>query len=272
MPNIPLQKKTGMPLIGLGTWKLNGKECEQVLHTALELGYRHIDTADTYQNHLAIGQVIKSCPQREQLFLTTKLSIDSLLPHQVEAAVPRFLEDLHVNYLDLLLIHWPNPNVSLDQTLLAMQAFQKQGIVRKIGVSNFVRSHFECLASYRFPIAVNQIEMHPYLQRRPLVHYCRQHEISLTAYRPLAKGAFEQNEILKAIGAKYKKTASQVALNWLVQQDIVVIPKAASAKHLKDNLALFDFELSAEDRQQIAQLESGRRFCNPADLPVCEDE
>lgn len=258
-----------IPLIGLGTWKLRGEECEMTVRSALELGYRHVDTADLYYNHMDIARAIESYP-REQLFITSKLYIHDLLPDRVNAAVPRFLDELKVDYLDLLLIHWPDPNVRMEETLVAMQAFQTQKMVRFIGVSNFVRSHLEAL--HQFPLAVNQIEMHPYLQRKTLVAFCQQKGIALTAYRPLAKGALESNETLQKIGVKYGKTPSQIALKWLVQQGISVIPKASSLKHLKDNLAIFDFILDEQDRQEIDQLDRGQRFCAPDGLPVYEDE
>lgn len=259
-----------MPLIGLGTWKLYAEECKSTVKTALELGYRHIDTADEYQNHEAIGKAIKSFP-RNELYLTTKVAVHDLLPSQVEAAVPRFLKELQTDYIDLLLIHWPNPNVDLVETLKTMVSFQKQGLVRSIGISNFVRFHLEMLAPYQFPILTNQIELHPYLQRRSLVALCKKMGITVTAYRPLAKGAFEQDPILQEIGKFYGKSASQVALRWLIEQDIAAIPKAASLQHMKDNLDIFDFKLSPSEMLQIEKLDQGKRFCAPAGMPLFED-
>ena len=268
--SIPKQKSTGIPLIGLGTWQLNGLECVDTIQKALELGYRHIDTADIYQNHSEVGRGIKSGP-REEIFLATKLYMNDLLPKKIEAAIPRFLEELDVSYIDLLLIHWPNPEVRLEETLEAMVAFQKKKIVRFIGISNFVRSHLIALAPYKFPVLVNQIELHPYMQRKTLVAECQKFGIGVTAYRPVAKGAFEQDPVLKKIGIKHGKTPSQIALRWILQQDISAIPKASSQQHLKDNISVFDFSLNDEEIKQISQLEEGRRFCNPAGLPIYED-
>jgi 2,5-diketo-D-gluconate reductase B len=270
MIKIPQQQKTGIPLLGLGTWNLKGEECEKTVKAALELGYRHIDTADLYQNHEDVGRAISPWP-REELFLVTKIGMEDLLPDQVHTTVPRFLKELNTSYLDLLMIHWPNPAVDLSKTLAAMLAFKDRGIVRNIGISNFVRFHLEELAPYHFPIVTNQIELHPYLQRKELVADCKKHGISLTAYRPLGKGALATDPILSSIGAKYNKTASQVALRWLVQQDIVVIPKAANPRHLKENMEIFDFKLSEEEMQEIAQLDQNKRFCNPSNFPVFED-
>lgn len=259
-----------LPSIGLGTWKLTGKECEKIVHQALELGYRHIDTADMYGNHRAVGSAIKSFP-REQLFLASKISPTELLPSQVYQAVPRFLEELQVSYLDLLLIHWPNADVNMVDTLKAMVSLQEKGMIRYIGVSNFVRFHLKELEPYHFPIVTDQIEMHPYLQRRPLVETCKRMGIEVTAYRPLAKGAFEQDATMQKIGKKYGKTPSQVALKWLIQQDIAVIPKAANLQHLKDNIDIFDFNLDDDDMRKIDDLDSGKRYCSPDGVPIYED-
>ena len=259
-----------IPPIGLGTWKLYGKECETIVRQALELGYRHIDTADIYQNHQDIARAIKSWP-REQLFITTKLFVNDLTPARVPVAVQRFLKELNVNYVDLLLIHWPNPEVNLVDTLKAVLSMKEQGLTRFIGLSNFVRFHLELLAPYKFPIFTNQIELHPYLQRKLLEQECKNFGIEVTAYRPLAKGAFETDPILLKIGKKYGKSPSQVALRWILQQDMVAIPKASSVQHLKDNINIFNFSLNDMDMQEINRLDAGQRFCAPEGLPVYDD-
>lgn len=259
-----------LPSIGLGTWKLNGEECVRVINQAFELGYRHVDTADGYGNHKYIGKAIASIP-REQIFLTTKVSMRDLLPFQITAAANRFLDELKVDYLDLLLIHWPNPDVNLTESLDRMCELKDQGIIRSIGVSNFVRSHLDSVKSSKFPIATNQIEMHPYLQRKILAQACNDMGIHITAYRPLAKGAFEEDSIMQNIGRKYGKTPSQVALRWLIQQGISVIPKAADIQHLKQNIDVFDFNLTPGDMLQIAELDRGKRYCTPEGLPIFED-
>ena len=259
-----------MPKIGLGTWKLRGDECERVVRQALELGYRHIDTADAYENHRAIGRALDPS-LRDQVFLTSKLWMNDLEPANVDRAVSRFLEELNVDYLDLLLIHWPNPEANLTETLQEMLELKKKGLIRFIGVSNFVRFHLDELAPYHFPVLTNQIELHPYLQRKLLVQKCKEMGISITAYRPLAKGAFEDDPVLQKIGKKYGKTASQIVLRWLVQQDFYAIPKAASLQHLKDNLNIFDFSLTDAEMEIINGLDAGRRYCSPDGAPIFED-
>lgn len=249
-----------MPLIGLGTWKLYNTECEKTVALALDLGYRHIDTADCYENHEAIGNAIHSF-ERKELFITSKIWHTDLDPKKILSLVPAFLKQLKTDYIDLLLIHWPPLNLEdVAPALDAMLTFKETGAVHHIGVSNFVRKHLPVLE--RYPIFTNQIEMHPYLQRRDLVSAYKKQGISITAYRPLAKGAFTQDPILQKIGAAHGKTASQVALRWLVQQQFTVIPKAGGINHLKENLEIFDFSLTAEEMNLIASLDQGKRYCN----------
>ncbi|MBI2742400.1 MAG: aldo/keto reductase [Chlamydiales bacterium] len=267
---VPLQKRSRIPLVGLGTWQLSGRECEKVVEQALEVGYRHIDTADAYENHKAVGKAIRSFP-RKDLFLTSKVALHKLEPKQIREAVPRFLEELKTPYLDLLLIHWPDPDVDLAESLKTMFEFKELGLVREIGVSNFVRAHLEIFMRHQLPILTNQIEMHPYLQRRELVAAYKKQKITITAYRPLGKGALVEEPVLQKIGESHGKSASQVALRWLVQQDIVAIPKASSPKHLKDNIDIFDFVLTKEEMQKIHALDAGKRYCDPEGYPVLED-
>jgi len=157
----------------------------------------------------------------------------------------------------------------MAKTLEAMAAFQEKGLVRAIGVSNFVRYYLRQIS--QFPVLANQIEMHPYLQRKALVSYCKKNGMGIVAYRPLAQGAFEEDPVLKEIGKAHRKTASQTALRWLVQQDIVVIPKGSSQKHLKANLELFDFRLSKEEMLRIAKLDIGRHYTAPQVIPYMDD-
>lgn len=259
-----------MPAIGLGTWKLRGEECERVVREAIELGYRHIDTADSYENHREIGKAIDPSI-RNQIFITSKLWMDQLEPKEVERTLNRFLEELRTDYLDLLRIHWPNPAINLAETLKAMVLLQKKGVVRFIGVSNFVRANLEDLKPFHFPIYTNQIELHPYFQRRLLVEKCKEMKIKVTAYRPLGKGVFEEDAVIQKIGKRVEKSPSQVVLRWLIQQGFIVIPKASSGQHLKDNLNIFDFQLSDHEMKLMDELDEGTRYCAPNGLPVLED-
>ena len=213
---------------------------------------------------------MRSAPCRGKSCSSRPRSLQALSePKQVRDAVPRLLKELQTDYIDLLLIHWPDPALDMSKTLEAMAAFQEKGELRAIGVSNFVRSQLRQCA--RFQILANQIEMHPYLQRKALVSYCKKEAIGIVAYRPLAKGAFEEEPILQKIGTAHGKSASQVALRWLIQQDIVAIPKAADQSHLKANLDIFDFRLTREEMGTIRKLDIGRRYCLPPVSTQMED-
>lgn len=275
MGHIEKNKESNMddriiPSIGLGTWRLVGDECEKVVQQALEIGYQHIDTADVYQNHQAIGKAIQSWP-RKKIFLATKLWMNDLTPERVNDAVPRFLDELKVDYIDLLLIHWPNQELNMADSLNAMLSFKDKGVVRYIGVSNFVRRDLEAIAPYHFPILTNQIELHPFLQRKVLVEACKAMGIQVTAYRPLAKGAFEENVLLQQIGKKHGKAPSQVVLKWLIQKGYSAIPKASSLQHLEDNINIFDFELNPSEMQKIESLDADKRYCTPNGFSIEED-
>lgn len=269
LQEIPKQKISGIPLIGLGTWRLYGSECERTVKQALDLGYRHIDTADIYENHSEIGKAIKGFP-RDQLFLTTKLATTNLHPNKVREVTIRCLKELGVNEVDLLLVHWPEPDMDLPKILQAMLTLKEEGLAHFIGVSNFVRSHLKEIEPYHFPILTNQIELHPYLQRNTLVSFCEKMGITITAYSPLAKGAVETDPVLKKIGKKYGKSPSQIVLRWLIEKNIAVIPKASSLKHLKDNFFIFDFCLDANDHKEILQLDKGK-FCSSESFSDFED-
>ncbi len=248
-----------MPALGIGTWRLSGRECEQSIKWALELGYRHIDTAAVYANHEAIAPAIKGFP-REELFVVSKIIYEDLHHNNVQQACERILKELGTPYLDVLLIHWPSAEVAPETTLAAMMKLKEKQLIRHLGVSNFMIADLEKLEKKHFPILTNQIELHPYLQEESLTQYCQQNGMIVTAYRPIQKGEVDREPLLQTIGAKYKKTPVQVTLRWLFQRNIVSIPKASSKEHLLENISIFDFVLTQEEMQAIAQLEAGRRY------------
>lgn len=246
-----------MPAVGLGTWKLSGKQCEDSVRTAIEMGYRHIDTADYYGNHIAIGKAIKDIP-REELFIVTKIVGGESNPTN---ACKRFLEELQTSYLDLLLIHWPTSSKHTQEALQALLKLQQDQLIRHIGVSNFTLEQLKELQDFEFPILTNQIELHPYLQQSELTHYCQDRGIIVTAYTPLQRGQIDACSPLQELSSKHNKTAAQVALRWLFQLNIVSIPKATTREHLRENIEIFDFELTDEEMQTIAALEREQKFC-----------
>lgn len=255
--NIP--KIGSIPAIGLGTWKLNGKVCTATIKEALELGYRHIDTAQAYQNHESIAEGIKGFP-REQLFLVSKINDFDLDPQKVPRACEIILQELNTPYLDLLLIHWPSEKIPTEQTLEAMIKLKEKGLVRHIGVSNFLLIELHKLKEYHFPIFCNQIELHPYLQEYELVEYCQAHNMIVVAYRPIQRATVMEENLLIQLGEKYEKTPVQITLRWLFQRNIASIPKATSKEHLKENLDIFNFSLSGQEMNEIAKIDRERRF------------
>lgn len=249
-----------VPAIGLGTYRLRGSECRETVQTALEIGYRHIDTAEFYENQAEIGTAIDTATvSREDLFVTTKVWKTNLEASAVHRSVTNSLEALDLEYVDLLLIHWPNEAVPVEETLEAMNRLQAEGLVRHVGVSNFSISQLEAaMNTSETPILTNQVEYNPYVDRDELLTYCRNQDVLLTAYSPLAKGDVLEDETLVEIGNRYGKSPAQVALRWLVQQEgVVAIPKASSREHLEANLDVFDFKLSREEMAQVGSLRRG---------------
>jgi diketogulonate reductase-like aldo/keto reductase len=254
-----------VPRLGLGTWRLTGDQCRETVETALELGYRHIDTAQVYRNERQVGAALSASDvDREDVFLATKLG-----PERDYDGVLRTTEEslarLGTDYLDLLLIHWPNgrppgspPNPLSSapdhgETLAAMNELVDAGTVRHVGVSNFDLDLLDAAREASdAPILTDQVQYHPFWNQQSLLDYCRIHDVLLTAYSPLAHGGVLDDDVLERIGRRYAKTPAQVALRWLVQQDqVATIPKATSHEHLQANLEVFDFELTAAEMREI---------------------
>lgn len=250
-----------VPALGFGTWKLLGDEAISATKKALEIGFRHIDTADAYKNHKEVGRAIEeSGIDRKEIFLTTKVWHSDLTPATLEKSVNRFLEELETGYIDLLLIHWPNRNISLDQTLEAMNQLKSKGIIKNIGVSNFTINHLKDCLETDIEVVNNQVELHPTFAQFELQKFCNEKGIILTAYSPLGRGADLDNPVLREISEKYGKTLSQAILNWIVSRGVIAIPKASSEEHIKENFEALDFELSAEDVEKINGLNRGERL------------
>lgn len=243
-----------MPLLGLGTWALEGSRCTQVVRQALDLGYRHIDTAYMYRNQEVVGKALAdSGVDRKEVFLTTKIGKDALRHERVMEQFQECLEMLSTPYVDLLLIHWPNEAVPLKETLEAFDVLHDQGKVKSIGVSNFSNALVDqAQTSSRAPVCVNQVRYHVGHNQEELRRHHQDKGVAITAYSPLAQGDSADDQVLKQIGQRHGKAAAQVALRWLVQKQVVVIPKASSKEHLSANLDIFDWELTA---QEVAQLD-----------------
>jgi len=258
---LKLNDKIEIPILGLGTWQLKD---QGAIEHALEVGYRLIDTADIYNTHIKVGRAVKNSKiPREDLFLTTKIWYNSLNRKAVEETGKRFLDELQTPYIDLLLIHWPNPAVPIRETLEAMNSLKEQGVTHAIGVSNFEGRRLEEALKTGVEITNNQVELHPSFNQRKLKSFCDAHKIVVTAYSPIARGQDLNLEEIKTLAKKYAKTPSQIILNWIAQQDIVAIPKAATHKHIEENFNSLDFNLSKEDRELINQVPQEPRLINP---------
>ena len=247
-----------IPLLGLGTWDLRGRVCARVVEQALRLGYRHIDTAQMYENEREVGEGLRaSGVKRDDVFVTTKIWPSHFAPLELERSARERLAQLRLNEVDLLLLHWPNPQIPLAETLGALAKVKREGLTRHIGISNFTVALIEeALRVTTEPLVCDQFECHPFLDQSKLIAACRKHGLAVVAYSPIARGDARKNEILKRIGAAHKKTATQVCLRFLVQQDIVVIPRTSKVERLSENAAIFDFTLSDNEMNEVAKLGS----------------
>lgn len=259
-----------IPEIGLGTYKLYGKECMRVVTEAIGLGYRHIDTAQIYKNEQEIGDAIRSSKvDREDLFLTTKVWHTNLDHDDVLQTVEDSLRALQTTYVDLLHIHWPNKKYPLEKTLEALMVLRDQGKAQAVGICNFPMDLTrKVVEDLQIPIFTNQVEYHPFLAQFDLLDYSYDHDFLITAYSPLAQGEVFQNETLINIGEEHGKTAGQVSLRWLIEQEnVIAIPKASNTEHLRENLDIFDFELTDEQFEMIDEIDKNRRLVNPSFAP-----
>ena len=251
-------KDARIPLLGLGTWDLRGRVCARVVEQALRLGYRHIDTAQMYENEREVGEGLRaSGVKRDEVFVTTKIWPSHFAPRELERSARERLAQLRLSEVDLLLLHWPNPQIPLAETLGALAKVKREGLARHIGVSNFTVALVEdALKLTTEPLVCDQFECHPFLDQSKLIAACRKHGLAVVAYSPIARGDARKNDVLKRIGAAHKKTATQVCLRFLVQQDIVVIPRTSKVERLSENAAIFDFRLSDDEMNEVAKLGS----------------
>lgn len=257
-----------IPALGLGTWDL--RDTARVVAQALHLGYRHIDTAAIYGNEREVGEGFRaSGVRRDQVFLTTKVWQTNLAPPEFERSTKESLARLRMSELDLLLIHWPNPQIPLAETIGALCNMKREGFTRHIGVSNFPVALLEqALTLSPEPLVTDQVEWHPFLDQSKVRAACRQHGLAVTAYSPIARGEASKDGTLATIGMHYRKTASQVSLRYLLQEGAVVIPRTSRRERLEENMAVFDFSLNDAEMEQIRALAGGRRVVNPSTAPT----
>ena len=244
-----------IPIIGLGTWALRGRDCARLTEQAIRIGYRHIDTAQMYDNEREVGEGVHASGKRNEVMVTTKVKPESLAPHPLERSVKESLVKLRLDHIDLLLIHWPNPRVPLAETLGAMAKLKQAGLVRQIGVSNFTVALLdEANKVSSEPLVCNEIECHPFLDQDKVIAGCRKHGMAVVAYSPIARGGAVGDELLERVGKAHGKTAAQVCLRWLTQQGIVVIPRTSKIERLEENFDILNFDLSDAEMKEIAGL------------------
>jgi 2,5-diketo-D-gluconate reductase B len=243
-----------IPLVGLGTWPLRGRVCVGVVEQALRLGYRHVDTAELYENEREVGDGLRaSGVPREDIFVTTKISPAHFAPLELERAAKDSLTRLRLSEVDLLLLHWPNQKVPLSETLGALCKAKRSGLTRHIGVSNFTAADIqEAVRHASEPLLCNQIEMNSFLDRPTVTAACRAHGMAVVAYSPIARGEANNDAMLARIGQAHGKSGAQVSLRWLVQQGIPVIPRTSRIERLAENYTIFDFALSEVEMSSIS--------------------
>jgi len=259
-------ERSGMPGLGLGTWQNDDPDaCAESVRTALERGYRHVDTAQIYGNEAAVGRGIAEADvDREDVFLATKVWIDNLAPEDVAASTAESLEKLGTDYLDLLYVHWPARTYDPDGTLSAFEELYDEGTIERIGVSNFEPGHIETAQSVLgAPIFANQIEIHPLLQQRELRSFCADAGIELVAYSPLARGDVFDVDVVSDIAADHGVSEAQVSLAWLRAKGVTPIPKATGTDHIRDNWASLGLELTDAEIDRIDTIDTERRFVDP---------
>ena len=259
---------TEVPKIGYGTWQVTGPDAEEGVEDALRLGYRHIDTARAYENEDEVGRGIRaSGVDRAEIFLTTKIWTSDFEHDRLIAAAEDSLRRLGTDHLDLLLLHWPNPDVPIGETVGALVELRERGVIRELGVSNFP-SALVAEALEHGPVFANQVEFHPYLGQPVLLRQAREHDLLLEAYSPFAHGHLHDDPVLAEIGEAHGRSAAQVALRWLLDQpQICALPKASSHERREQNLAVFDFALTEDERGRVAALERGMRTADPSFAP-----
>ena len=256
--------KSGLsiPSIGLGTWELRGRKCRRVVRKALEVGYRHIDTAAMYENESEVGSgIVDSGVDRNEVFLTTKINTIEVNNEGIVDAFHKSLSDLKTDYVDLLLIHWPTFSTNLGDMLEIMYGIKESQKARAIGVSNFNSTLLNECARLGFEdIYCNQVEYHPFLSQEILLKKMNEMDVIPVAYCPICRGDVAKDSVIMNLSEKYNKTPAQVTLRWLIQQQSVAIPKTSKLHRMKENIDIYDFEIDTKDMTLINSLARNQRL------------
>ena len=270
LPNIKLADGNQIPQIGLGLWQVRDEaEFQTAVAAAIEAGYRHFDTAQAYGNEHMLGNAWKkSGLKREELFITTKIAVTNFGHRKALKSFEESLKNLQTDYVDLLLLHFPVTLVRKG-AWQALEEIQSAGGAKSIGVSNYTIRHLEEMKDYaEVAPAINQVELHVFLQQPELIKYCRDNNIVVEAYSPLAHAKAMDNEAIARIAKKHDKTYAQIMLRWLVERELVVIPKSVTPSRIKENIEIFDFKLDENDMSKLTQQDRDMRTCwSPVHVP-----
>jgi 2,5-diketo-D-gluconate reductase A len=271
VPNIELNDGHSIPQLGFGVFQIDPRETAEAVREALRIGYRHIDTAEMYGNEREVGEAIRDVGlDRSEVYVTSKLNNGFHRPDDARAAFNRTLTELEFDYVDLFLIHWPLPTLfegDYVSTWKTLEEFKQDGRARSIGLSNFQVEHLERLAAETDTVpAVNQIELHPYLENEEVRRYNEAHGIATEAWSPIAQGEVLDDPVITAIAERVGRTPAQVVLRWHIQRGNIVFPKSVTPERIRENFQIFDFELEPSDIEEIHGLdrgEAGRTGPNP---------
>ena len=260
----------GMPMLGLGTWENTDPDaCRNAVATALEMGYRHVDTAQIYGNESEVGDgIARADVDREDVFLATKVWIDNLAPEEVRRTADESLDRLGVDSVDLMYVHWPAREYDAEETLAAFNGLYDDGLIDRIGISNFEPEQVaEAVGISDAPIFANQVELHPLLQQEELREACTEHDVEIVAYSPLARGGVFDVPELTEIAEKHDASEAQVSLAWLREKGVTAIPKATSEAHIRDNWESLGVALDGEDVATIDAIDREDRRVDPGFAP-----
>jgi diketogulonate reductase-like aldo/keto reductase len=271
IPKVKLTTSAEIPAIGLGLWKVKDEaEFKTAFTAGLQAGYRHFDSAQAYDNEQYLGAAWHAAEvKREDIFITTKIAVQHFGAKHVASSFAESLKKLQTQYVDLLLLHFP-VTLLRKKSWLALEEIYKAGEAKSIGVSNYTIKHLEEMKSYATIMpAINQVELHVFLQQPELIEYCQQHKIAVEAYSPLAHArAGAEEPVLNEIATKYNKTYAQVMLRWCVEQGLIVLPKSVTPSRIQENIEIFDFKLNKSDMNKLAALDQAMRTCwDPTHVP-----
>lgn len=270
IPNIALNDGKTIPQIGFGLWKnKDAEEFAVAFEAAVKAGYRHFDSAQAYDNEHLLGEAWKkSGLKRDDIFITTKIMVQHFGYHRAKSTFEESLKHLQTDFVDLLLLHFP-VTVLRKKTWIALEEIQAEGKARSIGVSNYTIRHLEEMKGYANTIpAVNQVELHVFLQQPELIEYCKEQGIAVEAYSPLAHAKAMDNEVVASIAKKHDKTYAQIMLRWCLQKDLIILPKSVTPSRIQENIEVFDFELDEDDMTRLAEQDQDLRTCwSPVHVP-----